>query len=328
MKKSLTVFVTGAAGYIGSFASRSLIGAGHKVIAYDNLTTGFRESLPEKISFVEGDIRNSQLLDRIFSESKIDAVMHFAAKTVVPESIKSPVDYYDNNFVGSLTLLQSTMNAGIKKFIFSSTAAVYQSSGSGGVTEESATGPVSPYGTSKLYFENALKEVRRASNNLDYIILRYFNVAGAALDATNGQRTKGATHLIKIAAELASGKRKAIEIYGQNYPTFDGTAIRDYIHVEDLAAAHLLALDHLQSNSCAEIFNCGYGKGVSVREVLSCMEKLAGRPLEKIIAAERPGDLAQIYADSTKLKSELGWKPKYNDLEVICQSAYEWEKLQ
>lgn len=326
MKSALTVFVTGGAGYIGSFAVKNLLGAGHKVVVYDNLTTGFRQSLPADAAFVEGDIRNSEMLARVFAENKIDAVMHFAAKTVVPDSVKFPVDYYDNNFVGSLNLLQTVMNAGIKKFIFSSTAAVYASSDKGGVTEESPTGPISPYGTSKLYFENALKEVRRASNKLDYIILRYFNVAGAALDATNGQRTKGATHLVKVAAELAAGKRKLIEIFGQDYPTADGTAVRDYIHVEDLAAAHVLALEHLANSNCGEIFNCGYGKGSSVREVVNCMEKIAGQRLEQKIVAARPGDPAQVFADSTKLKSLLGWKPRYADLEVICRTALEWEK--
>lgn len=326
MKSALTVFVTGGAGYIGSFTVKNLLSAGHTVIVYDNLTTGFRESLPSNIVFIEGDVRNPELLARVFTEYKIDAIMHFAAKTVVPESIKSPVDYYDNNFVGSLNLLQTAMSANIKKFIFSSTAAVYASCDKGGVSEDSPTGPISPYGTSKLYFENTLKEVRRASKSLDYIILRYFNVAGAALDATNGQRTRGATHLIKVAAELAAGKRKAIEIYGKDYPTADGTAVRDYIHVEDLAAAHVLALEHLQNSDCGEIFNCGYGKGSSVRDVLSCMEKIVGHPLEQNMVIARPGDAPQVFADATKLKSHLGWKPRYADLDVICRTAYEWEK--
>lgn len=218
MKSPMNVFVTGGAGYIGSFATQKLLDEGHRVTVLDNLTTGFRESIPASAQFIQGDVLNAKLLDEIFSANRVDAVMHFAAKTVVPDSIKFPMDYYNNNFVGSLTVLKSAMNAKIKKFIFSSTAAVYAPSESGFVSEESPTEPVTPYGTSKLFFENTLKEVRK-SDGLDFIALRYFNVAGAAIDSSNGQRTKGATHLIKVVAELASQKRKSIDVFGTNFKT-------------------------------------------------------------------------------------------------------------
>ncbi len=321
----MKILVTGGAGYIGSFASHRLIEAGHQVVVYDNYSTGFRESLHPNCKFVFGDVRDRELPARVMKDNQIDSVLHFAAKTIVPESIKMPLEYFENNFFGGLNLLQCSLRAGVKNFLFSSSAAVYASTESGVVSEESPCGPINPYGTTKWHMEKLLEDVRLA-HGINYIALRYFNVAGAALDGKLGQRSTEATHLIKVAAELAAGKRKLIDVYGDQYKTKDGTAIRDFIHVEDLVAAHVLALDFMQNQSCGEIFNCGYGKGSSVLEVLSVMEKVSGQSLEQRIVPPRAGDQACVIADSTKIKKALGWRPSYDSLETICKTSYDWEK--
>ena len=321
----MNVLVTGGAGYIGSFATQRLIDEGCKAVVFDNFSSGYREALHPKCTFVLGDIRDRELPARVMKDHKIDAVMHFAAKNIVPESVSMPLDYYENNLFGGLNLLQCCLRAGVKKFIFSSSASVYGTPQGSMVTEESLTSPANPYGFSKLYMEQILQDVHRAQG-MDFISLRYFNVAGAALDGKNGQRTMNATHLIKVAAEAAAGKRPLVEIFGHDYATEDGTAIRDYIHVEDLIDAHWLSLKHLTKVSpCAEILNCGYGKGYSVLQVIDQIEKACGRPLEKKMGARRPGDVEQIIADPAKMKKLLGWEPQYDDLEIICKTAYLWE---
>jgi len=321
----LKILVTGGAGYIGSFAAHRLIEQGHDVVVYDNYSTGFKESLHKNCKFVFGDVRDRELPARVMKDYKIDSILHFAAKTVVPESIKMPLEYYENNFFGGMNLLQCAIRSGVKNFLFSSSAAVYAASESGIVSEASPCQPINPYGMTKWYMEKLLEEVRHA-HGINYIILRYFNVAGAALDQSLGQRTNEATHLIKVVAELACGKRSHIDVYGDKYKTKDGTAVRDYIHVEDLVTAHILALAYMEKNNCGEIFNCGYGKGSSVLDVLSSMEKVCGHALERRIQPPREGDQAHVVADSTKIKKVLGWKPTYDSLETICKTSYEWEK--
>lgn len=321
----MRVLVTGGAGYIGSFAVQRLIKEGCEVIVYDNFSTGFREALHPECHFVFGDVRDRELPARVMRDYRVDAVMHFAAKLIVPESKTIPTEYYDNNFCGGLNLVQNCIRAGVNKFIFSSTASVYGDPPTKLVSETDPVNPVSPYGHSKLFMEQLLKD-SRVAHGLNFIILRYFNVAGAALDFTMGQRTANATHLMKVAAEAAAGKRSQIEIYGTDYPTPDGTAIRDFIHVEDLIDAHWLSLKHIMRTTCGEVYNCGYGEGYSVMQVIDTMEKVSGKKLLRVHGPRREADIVQIVAQAQKIRDELGWKPKYNNLELICRTTYEWEK--
>ena len=321
----MNVLVTGGAGYIGSHTVRKLIAAGHTPVVYDSLATGFREAVPTGVKLIVGDVRDSELLTKSLREHQIQAVIHFAAKLIVPESVEKPLEYYENNVFGTLKTLEACGQAGVRKFIFSSTAAVYGNPAKVPVTETSQTGPLNPYGTSKLMSEQIIADFAK-TRPFGYVILRYFNVAGAAVEGGNGQRTKNATHLLKVVSEVACGKRTHIEIFGTDYPTADGTGVRDYIHVDDLAVAHVQALEHLEKGSSSEIFNVGYGRGYSVREVLDTMKQVAHKDLNIKESPRRAGDAATIVADSTKIQNVLGWKPQHADLELICKTAYDWEK--
>ena len=323
--KSMRVLVTGGAGYIGSVTTASLLERGHEVVVYDNLSTGFKEAVPSKAKLIVGDIRDSAKLNEVFKSEKIDAVIHFAAKLIVPESVERPLDYYDVNVHGGVTLLQACVTNNVNRFVFSSTAAVYGNPKNTPVMESEPTAPLNPYGASKRMMEMILADTAIATP-LRYIVLRYFNVAGAKEDLSVGQRTKGATHLVKVAAEVACGKREKIYVFGNDYPTKDGTGVRDYIHVEDLADAHALALEHLNAHQENLVLNCGYGKGFSVKEVLSVMEKVAGKKLPVTTGPRRAGDAAEVVADSSRLKKMLSWTPRYDNLELICKTAFEWEK--
>lgn len=321
----MNILITGGAGYVGSAAAQLFIDQGHKVYVLDNLSSGFIDDVPIGAEFIYGDVLDSNILDRVFVSSNIDAVLHFAAKLIVPESVEAPNIYYENNVIGGLKLLQACIKYNVNKFIFSSTAAVYGNSSKTPILESSKIAPLNPYGWSKLMVEQFLKDFDNAFN-LKYIVLRYFNVAGAFIDGTRGQRSKNATHLIKVASEVAVGKRDKISIFGTDYLTRDGTCIRDYIHVYDLAKAHVHALDYLNLEKKSTILNCGYGHGYSVREVLENMRHVSKNNFEVFEAPRRVGDADSLVADSSMLRKVLNWSPKYDNLETICRSAFEWEK--
>lgn len=321
----MRILVTGGAGYIGSVTTASLIERGHDVVVYDNLSTGFKEAVPSSAKLVEGDVRDGIKLLDVLKTEKIEAVIHFAAKLIVPESVEKPLEYYDVNVRGGLTLLQACIEAKVHRFVFSSTAAVYGNPQQIPVKEDHQTAPLNPYGASKRMMEMILADTS-AATPLRYIALRYFNVAGAKADLSVGQKTKNATHLVTVAVQAACGKRDQIQIFGEDYPTKDGTGVRDYIHVEDLAEAHILALEHLSKNNESLVLNCGYGRGFSVKEVLSTVEKVAGKKLPVTVGPRRAGDASEIVADSTRLKKLLSWTPRYDNLEFICQTALDWEK--
>jgi UDP-glucose 4-epimerase len=322
----MKVLVTGGAGYIGSHTVGRLLASGFEVVVYDNLTTGFKVAVPEGVELVVGDIRDQALLTQVMKDHKVGAVIHFAAMLNVAESLTIPLDYYDNNTAGVLSLARACVAAGISKVVFSSTAAVYGDvEGDGLLTEDIPKAPINPYGHSKLMSEQILQDFEKAYG-LKSIRLRYFNVAGAADNGLNGQRTKKAFHLIHLASQTAAGIRSEMKIFGTDYPTQDGTCIRDYIHVEDLADVHVLALKHLLSGGTSDVFNCGYGEGFSIFQVLSTVKKVSGVnfPVEEV--GRRAGDPAKLVADSTKLQSKLGWVPKRNDIDLICKSSCEWEQ--
>lgn len=322
----MKVLVTGGAGYIGSHTAQALLEAGHKVVVFDNLSTGFKEAIPAGCEFVTGDVRNTEALTRVLTDFQIEAVVHFAAKLIVPESVEKPLEYYENNTVGVMSLAHACINAKVDKVVFSSTAAVYGNATTEGlITEKSPTAPLNPYGSSKLMSEQILRDCE-APFGLRSVSLRYFNVAGARVAGGNGQRTKDATHLIKVGSEAACGKRAQVGIFGTDYPTTDGTGVRDYIHVEDLADLHVLALKYLQEGGAAEVFNCGYGHGFSVKEVLSTLKKVSGVDFKIVESPRRAGDAANLVANSQKARSVFGWSPRYDNLELICKTAYEWEK--
>jgi UDP-glucose 4-epimerase len=321
----MTILVTGGAGYIGSHTCSALLKQGHKVIAVDNLSSGFKEAVPQGCDFQFADIRDTEHLKFILTKNPVDGIIHFAAKTVVGDSIKNPIEYYDTNFNGTLSLAKISESLKIKHFVFSSTAAVYSVENLGFVSEDSPTNPLTPYGQSKLMSEQLLIDCHRAFD-LKVSLLRYFNVAGGAPEFDNGQRTMNATHLVKVCAEAAAGKRAYVEVYGTDYKTHDGTGVRDYIHVCDLADLHILALKHLQASRAPLLLNCGYGKGHSVLDVIHAMEKVSGKKIEIKKSLRRSGDLECVVADATKLLATFNWTPRYNDLEIICKTAYEWEK--
>ena len=324
----MNILVTGGAGYIGSHVVKQLgEKTNHNLTVIDNLSTGFRESVLYG-DFIEADLSDFSEMEGIFKARKFDAVIHFAASLIVPESVVDPLKYYLNNTANTANLIRLCVKYKVKNFVFSSTAAVYGEPDVSKVpvTEESETAPINPYGSSKLMSETVLRDASKAYEDFNYIALRYFNVAGASIDGKIGQSTKNATHLIKVAAETALGKREKIYIFGDDYPTPDGTCIRDYIHVEDLADAHLKALDYLQEKKKSNIFNCGYGHGFSVKEVIDTMRKVSGTNFKAEISPRREGDPAILIAGNEKIKKELGWKPKYDDLALICKTALEWEK--
>ncbi|MCG7899521.1 MAG: UDP-glucose 4-epimerase GalE [Candidatus Thiodiazotropha lotti] len=320
------ILVTGGAGYIGSHTARQLGKAGERLVTLDNLCTGFRQAVLYG-DLVVGDTGDRELVSRILEEHEIDTVMHFAAHTIVPESVENPLKYYANNTCNTRSLLQCCAEAGVKNFVFSSTAAVYGIPEKGVAYEDTPTSPINPYGTSKLMSEMMLHDLSQATE-MNYIALRYFNVAGCDLEGRIGQSTPKATLLTKVACEAAVGKRDAVYIFGTDYPTADGTGVRDYIHVEDLATAHVKALDYLRNGGDSAILNCGYGHGFSVRELLKSVEAANGSPLNIIEAERRAGDPPELVAGAEKVREVLGWSPKYDDLSVIASSALEWERKQ
>jgi UDP-glucose 4-epimerase len=320
------ILVTGGAGYIGSHTARQLGEAGERLVTLDNLCTGFRQAVLYG-DLVVGDTGDKELVSRILQEHDIDTVMHFAAHTIVPESVENPLKYYANNTCNTRNLLQCCAKAGVKNFVFSSTAAVYGIPEKGIAYEDTPTSPINPYGTSKLMSEMMLHDLSLASD-MNYIALRYFNVAGCDLQGRIGQSTPKATLLTKVACEAAVGKRDAVYIFGTDYPTPDGTGVRDYIHVEDLATAHVKALDYLRKGGDSAILNCGYGHGFSVRELLKSVEAAHGAPLNIIEAERRAGDPPELVAGAEKVREVLGWTPQYDDLSVIASSALAWEQKQ
>jgi UDP-glucose 4-epimerase len=321
----MSVLVTGGAGFIGSHMVLELLDAGEDVVVLDNLSTGHRWAVPAEANFIEGDVGDRNLLRRLFMSHKVDAVIHFAGSIVVPESIADPLGYYLNNTCKSRNLIAATVEARIPHFIFSSTAAVYGMPEANPVGEDAKLEPISPYGSSKLMTEIMLRDTARASD-LRYVALRYFNVAGADPKGRSGQSTPRATHLIKVASEAALGKRPFLEVYGTDYPTPDGTCIRDYIHVTDLVRAHLDALRYLRAGGRSEVMNCGYGRGFSVRDVISAVKHGSGIDFDVRFAPRRPGDPAALVAGADRVRSLLGWKPRLDDLDTIVGHALAWEK--
>jgi UDP-glucose 4-epimerase len=319
-----SILVTGGAGYIGSHVARQLVARGERVVVLDNLSSGFREAVLGG-ELVVGDVGDRALVDRVLAEHDIDTVMHFAAHTVVPESVRDPLKYYGNNTCATRSLLAACLGGGVRHFVFSSTAAVYGMPASGVADEDTPTQPINPYGSSKLMSEIMLRDACAASA-MRCGILRYFNVAGCDPDGRIGQSTPKATLLIKVACEHAVGKRDGIAVFGTDYPTPDGTGIRDYIHVDDLAAAHLRILDHLRGGGDSLTLNCGYGHGYSVREVLDAVARLSGRTLNVSEQPRRDGDPPMLIARSDRLRRQLDWAPQHDDLDFIVASALAWER--
>ncbi|MDE2577515.1 MAG: UDP-glucose 4-epimerase GalE [Hyphomicrobiales bacterium] len=321
----MTILVTGGAGYIGSHMALALQDAGEKVVVVDNLTTGFRWAVPDKIPLVVGDFGDEDLMTETMARYDVDEIIHFAAKIVVPESVSDPLGYYLNNTAKARTLLECAVDSGVNHFIFSSTAAVYGDPERNPVTEDEPLKPISPYGRSKLMVEWMLEDVAKA-HPLTYTVLRYFNVAGADPLGRSGQSTPNATHLIKIAAQAALGLRKGMEVFGTDYPTPDGSCLRDYIHVSDLAQAHLDALNRLRAGGTSITCNCGYERGFSVLEVIDVVKKISGVDFPVKISGRRPGDPAAIVAANERARRELGWTPKHDNLEEIVRQALDWER--
>jgi UDP-glucose 4-epimerase len=322
---NMAVMVTGGAGYIGSHMALELLDAGEDVIVLDNLSTGFRWAVPSGSTFVEGDVGNHELVKRLLLRNQIDAVMHFAGSLVVPESVSKPLAYYLNNTCKSRSLIESVVEAGVKHFIFSSTAAIYGVPESNPVAEDARLEPISPYGSSKLMTEIMLRDAAHA-HDLRYLALRYFNVAGADPNGHAGQSTPEATHLIKVAAQAAVGLRPYLEIFGTDYPTPDGTCIRDYIHVSDLTKAHLSALEYLRNGGKSEALNCGYGRGYSVLDVVASVKGVSDCDFPVRLSSRRPGDPAALVARADRIAEVLGWTPRYADLDTIVAHALAWER--
>lgn len=321
----MTTLVTGGAGYIGSHVVYALLDRGDEVVVLDNLSTGLRAQVGEGASFVLGDVADRPLLEKTIHGYDVDAVIHFAGSIVVPESVADPLAYYENNVVKSRDVIAACLATGVKKFIFSSTATVYAEDAKQPLEENERKSPISPYARSKLMTEWMLEDVARA-HDFRYHILRYFNVAGADPKGRTGQSNPNATHLIKRAAMVALGRLPHLGIFGTDYPTPDGTGVRDYIHVADLAAAHLLALDALRAGAVSTTYNCGYGRGLSVRQVVEGVERVIGQPLPVQEGPRRPGDPPTLISDPSRIKAALGWKPIHDDLDGIIRSAIAWER--
>ncbi|MBV9882086.1 MAG: UDP-glucose 4-epimerase GalE [Sphingomonadaceae bacterium] len=327
IEKKPAVLVTGGAGYIGSHAVLALLDAGWPVVVIDNLSTGFAWAVPEGATLAEGDIADSALVASLIGEHGIGAIMHFAGSVVVPDSVADPLRYYENNTVKSRALIASAVKGGVRHFIFSSTAATYGIPEKIPAAEEDRTEPINPYGWSKLMTERMLKDAAFA-HPLNFGILRYFNVAGADPAGRSGQSTRGATHLIKVAVEAAIGKRGHVDIFGTDFDTPDGTGVRDYIHVSDLAAAHVHVLERLiESPDESLLMNCGYGHGFSVLEVLNAVDRVTNAPIERRPAPRRAGDPPALVADNRRILSTLDWRPQRDDLDTIVTDALRWERL-
>jgi UDP-glucose 4-epimerase len=320
----MAVLVTGGAGYIGSHMALELIGAGETVIVLDDLSTGLQQLVPPEAKFYLGDVGDRALLTHIFNSYEIDTVFHFAGAIIVSDSVINPLEYYANNTVNSCTLLSAVVAHRIPHFIFSSTAAVYGVPDRARISEDTPLHPISPYGTSKLMTERMLADTA-AAHRLRYCALRYFNVAGADPEGRSGLSSLRSTHLIKIACETAAGKRPYMQIFGTDYPTPDGTCIRDYVHVSDLAHAHWLALKHLRGGGESQVLNCGYGRGFSVREVIDMVKRVSGTDFDVRIAERRQGDPAELIASPEKIRAVLPWQPEFDNLEVIVRHALNWE---
>jgi UDP-glucose 4-epimerase len=325
-QKLFNVLVTGGAGYIGSHAVLALKDAGWSPVVIDNLVTGFRWAIPDDVPFIKGDVADEALLAESIRSHNIGAILHFAGSVVVPESVDNPLKYYRNNTAASRSLIDSAITAGVKHMIFSSTAATYGIPESSPVREDMPTIPINPYGASKLMTEMMLRDVA-AAHDFNYCALRYFNVAGADPEGRSGQSTAGATHLIKIAAEAALGKRPSVSVFGTDYDTQDGTGVRDYIHVADLAAAHVIALEALIADpSRSHTLNCGYGHGYSVMQVLDAVDRVTNNKLVRNMEARRAGDPDALISDNRAIVERFGWKPRYDDLDTIVKHALNWER--
>jgi UDP-glucose 4-epimerase len=321
----MTVLVTGGAGYIGSHMVHALVDAGERAVVLDNLSTGFDWAVADGVPIVVGETGDQPLVAKLIAEHKVDAVIHFAASIVVPDSVADPLGYYRNNTVNSRALIETAISGGVRHFIFSSTAAVYGNPPRVPVTEDDAMAPMSPYGSSKLMTEIMLRDAG-AAHGLRHVILRYFNVAGADPRGRTGQSTKGATHLIKVAVETALGRRPKIDVFGTDYETADGTCIRDYIHVSDLVRAHSDALAYLRAGGASAVLNCGYGRGFSVLEVIDTVKRVSGVDFKVEFAGRRAGDPARIVAASDRIRSVLAWQPQFDDLPTIVGHALAWER--
>jgi UDP-glucose 4-epimerase len=321
----MAVLVTGGAGYIGSHVAHALAGGGESVVVLDNLSSGNRAFVPASAHFVAGSAGDAELVREVIEDHGVQAVLHFAGSIVVPESIERPLDYYENNTAVSRTLIETCVALKVGQFVFSSTAAVYGETSSAPVNESAATRPLSPYGRSKLMSEWMLEDAAKA-HDFRYIALRYFNVAGVDPSGGAGQPDRQVPHLIKRAAQVALGRAPQLDVFGTDYPTPDGTAVRDYIHIRDLVAAHLLSLRHLRAGGAASVYNCGYGKGASVLEVVSAFERVTGQGLPVRHAPRREGDAPSVVADSSRLREELGWTPGFDRLDAMVGSALEWER--
>ena len=321
----MTILVTGGAGYIGSHIVYELVDRGESVVVLDNLATGFRDAVAPAAQLVVGDIGDMALVAKLLAEHQVQAIVHLAASSVVPESVANPLGYYSNNAAGSLALLKAAVQHGVKQFVFSSTAAVYGNPETALVKEDTVPRPMSPYGASKLMTEMMLKDAASASS-LTYVVLRYFNVAGADPKLRTGQSTRAATHLIKAAVQAALGARDRLAIFGSDYPTPDGTCVRDYIHISDLVGAHVGALGYLRGGGANVLMNCGYGHGYSVREVVDAVKRVSGVDFAVEMQPRRAGDPAQIVADVQAIRRILSWTPAYDDLETIVRHALAWER--
>jgi UDP-glucose 4-epimerase len=321
----MTTLITGGAGYIGSHTVHALLDRGDAVVVLDNLSTGVKAQVGAAAAFVQGDVADTALVRKVIADHGVDAVIHFAGSIVVPDSVADPLAYYDNNVVRSRALIQAVVEAGVTQFIFSSTATVYAEDAAQPLAEDSRKAPISPYARSKLMTEWMLEDVSRA-HDFRHMVLRYFNVAGADPAGRTGQSTPKATHLIKRAAQVALGRVPHLDIFGTDYSTPDGTGVRDYIHVTDLAAAHLLALDALRAGAPSTTYNCGYGRGFSVRQVIDGVNRIIGRPLPVREGPRRPGDPPTLISDPRRIQAELGWRPGHDDLDGIIRSALEWER--
>jgi len=324
MTQGSTVLVTGGAGYIGSHTVLQLAARGERVVVLDDLSTGFRQAVCD-LPLVVGNVGDRKVVDALLAEHRVDTIIHFAAHTIVPESVSNPLKYYGNNTCATRSLLEAAAHAGVKHFVFSSTAAVYGIPATGLASEDTPTAPINAYGTSKLMSEWMLRDLC-AVTSMRHVALRYFNVAGSDTQGRIGQSTRAATLLVKAAVEAAVGKRPFLSVFGTDYPTADGTGVRDYIHVEDLATAHLKALDYLRAGGKSLTANCGYGHGYSVREVLSSVEKIAGVKLDIREEPRRAGDPPSLISKADRVREVLGWQPKLDDIDTIVRTSLEWER--